>query len=49
MVFDVFVGFEKATVHLAGIVAVGVACLEEVDVGEPVFYVPGQGAPEDQD
>lgn len=44
VVLDVFVGLEEAPVDFAVVVAVRVLLFEEVDVGEPVFDVPGEGA-----
>lgn len=38
----------ESTMHLAAVVAQGVARLYEVDILDPVFDIPRQSAPENQ-
>lgn len=38
----------ESTMHLAAVVAQGEARLNEVNILDPIFYIPRQSAPENQ-
>lgn len=48
VILNIFVGFVKSSVDFAAVIAPGVALLQEIDVGEPVFDVPWQSASKHQ-